>query len=63
MLTVMQLLRVAILNTEPTSKSESKKSNLKLSARSSLINHSITMKQLATGFPISGCIVSKEDHG
>lgn len=31
--------------------------------RASLLNRGIGLKHMAHGFPVSGCVVSKEDHG
>ena len=39
------------------------KKGLALSLRSSLLNRHLAFKHLLPDFPVSGCIVSKEDHG
>lgn len=64
LLTPMQAVRCFIVGMQdrPGSQSSGKK-NLALSLRSSYINKSIQLKHLMPDFPISGCIVSKEDHG
>ena len=42
---------------------KSNKISLELSCRASLVNRGVSMKQLLPGFPILGCLTSKEDHG
>jgi ribosomal protein S1 len=42
---------------------DSKKKTISLSMRSSLVNKGLAMKHFSIGFPISGCVASKEDHG
>ena len=44
-------------------RADSKRKTLALSMRSSLINRGLALKHLMVGFPISGCVTSKEDHG
>lgn len=44
-------------------KKEFSQKGLSLSMRSSLVNRGIAFKHFLPGFPISGCIASKEDHG
>jgi rRNA biogenesis protein RRP5 len=58
-----QPVRVYVLEAVMGSKKEGKKKSLTLSMRSSLVNRGIALKHLMPGFPISGCVTSKEDHG
>ena len=39
------------------------KKTLNLSLRASLLHRSLSMQHLCAGFPILGCVASKEDHG
>lgn len=57
----MQPVRCYVINV--IEKSESKKKSLVLSMRSALVNRGLALKHLLPGFPISGCVSSKEDHG
>lgn len=57
----MQPVRCYVL--EIIEKSDTKKKSLVLSMRSSLVNRGLAIKHMIPGFPISGCISSKEDHG
>lgn len=57
----MQPVRCYVL--EIIEKSDTKKKSLILSMRSSLVNRGLAIKHMIPGFPISGCISSKEDHG
>jgi hypothetical protein len=57
----MQPVRCYVL--EIIEKSDTKKKSLLLSMRSSLVNRGLAIKHMIPGFPISGCISSKEDHG
>lgn len=57
----MQPVRCYVLDVNPGA--DKKKKSLVLSMRSSLVNRGLAMKHMAPGFPISGCISSKEDHG
>ena len=64
-------IRTLVIATQPVKcyvlnvieKSEKQKKSLVLSMRSSLVNRGLAMKHLSPGFPLSGCISSKEDHG
>ena len=60
-ITLMQPVRCYVLDV--IEKSDSKRKSLVLSMRSSLVNRGLAMKHMIPGFPISGCISSKEDHG
>lgn len=62
LLHLMQPVRCVVLGVQDRPSTSNKK-NLALSLRSSLINKHISFKHLMPEFPISGCIVSKEDHG
>ena len=57
----MQPVRCYVLDL--IQKADNQKKSLILSMRSSLVNRGLAMKHLSPGFPISGCISSKEDHG
>ena len=57
----MQPVRCYVLDV--VEKSDTKKKSLVLSMRSSLVNRGLAIKHMIPGFPISGCISSKEDHG
>ena len=61
LVTLFQPVRCYVL--EVIQKTETKKKSLVLSMRSSLVNRGLAMKHMLPGFPISGCISSKEDHG
>lgn len=61
LVSVMQPVRCYVLAVNE--KSETQRKTLILSMRSSLVNRGLAIKHLIPGFPISGCIVSKEDHG
>lgn len=56
-----QIVRCYILG--QAEKANSKKKTITLSMRSSLVNKGLAMKHFIPGFPITGCIASKEDHG
>jgi len=56
----MQMVRCYVLG---LLEKEDKSKTLSLSLRSSYINKGLAFKHLVPGFPVSGCIVSKEDHG
>lgn len=58
---LMQPVRCCVLGS--TTKPGGKKQSLMLSMRSSLVNKGLALKHFATGFPISGCVASIEDHG
>lgn len=58
---LMQPVRCYVLDV--VEKGENKKKSLVLSMRSLLVNRGLAMKHMLPGFPISGCISSKEDHG
>ena len=58
---LMQPVRCYILDI--IEKTASRRKSLVLSMRSSLVNRGLAMKHMTPGFPISGCISSKEDHG
>ena len=58
---IYQVVRCFILG--QAEKANSKKKTITLSMRSSLVNKGLAMKHFMSGFPISGCIASKEDHG
>ena len=55
-------VRCFVLRQEDRSET-SKKKKIVLSLRSSLVNRGIALKHMLPGFPISGCIASKEDRG
>jgi hypothetical protein len=57
----MQPVRCYVINV--IEKTDSKKKSLVLSMRSTLVNRGLALKHLLPGFPISGCVSSKEDHG
>ena len=57
----MQPVRCYVLDL--IQKADNQKKSLILSMRSSLVNRGLAMKHMSPGFPISGCISSKEDHG
>jgi len=59
----MQQVRCYILEPIEKAGSDKKKKTLSLSMRSSYINKGLAFKNLLPGFPIYGCITSKEDHG
>jgi rRNA biogenesis protein RRP5 len=61
LVSLMQPVRCYVV--EVIEKGESKKKSLVLSMRSGLVNRGLAMKHMMPGFPISGCISSKEDHG
>lgn len=61
LVSVMQPVRCYVLSV--TERSETERRTIVLSMRSSLVNRGLAIKHLIPGFPISGCIVSKEDHG
>jgi rRNA biogenesis protein RRP5 len=61
LLVPMQPVRVFVLGQEQAE--GSKRRTLSLSMRSSHINRGLQSKHLTPDFPISGCIVSREDHG
>jgi len=46
-----------------TERANSRKTTLALSLRGSLINRGLALKHFIPGFPLYGCIASKEDHG
>ena len=56
-----QMVRVVVL--EQVETETSKKRAIDLSCRSSLLNRGLPMKCIKSEYPLSGCIVSKEDHG
>jgi hypothetical protein len=60
----MQMVRCYVL--DQVSKNEdsaSAKKVIRLSMRASLINRGLSMKHISAGFPLYGCIQSKEDNG
>ena len=66
----MQPVRCYVLGTQERSVSGAgskgragTKKSLLLSLRSSYINKHLSFKHLNVDFPVSGCVVSKEDHG
>lgn len=61
LLVPMQAVRVFVLGQEQAE--GSKRRSLNLSMRSSYINRGLQSKLLVPDFPISGCVVSREDHG
>ena len=61
LVSVMQPVRCYVLAL--TEKSDTQRKTLVLSMRSLLVNRGLAIKHMIPGFPISGCIVSKEDHG
>ena len=62
LLTPLQFVRVIVLEQVETDMT-TKRRALDLSMRSSLMNKGLQIKHLQTDYPLSGCIVSKEDHG
>ena len=56
-----QFVRVSVLSQVVTE--GSKRKAIDLSMRSSLLNRGLQLQHLQTDFPLTGCIVSKEDHG
>jgi len=64
LLTPLQFVRCYVL--DQVSKDESNansKKIIRLSMRASLINRGLAMKHVSVGFPLYGCVASKEDHG
>lgn len=60
----LQFVRCYVL--DQVSKEEgnaNSKKIIRLSMRGSLINRGLSMKHVSVGFPLYGCVVSKEDHG
>jgi hypothetical protein len=60
----MQMVRCYVL--DQVSKSEGSataKKVIRLSMRGALINRGLSMKHVTAGFPVYGCVVSREDHG
>ncbi len=55
------MVRVYVLG--QAERSDAQKKTISLSMRSSLVNKGLAMKHFSVGFPISGCVSSKEDHG
>jgi hypothetical protein len=43
--------------------SDSKKKILTASMRGTVINRGLTIHHLTSGFPLTGCVTSVEDHG
>jgi hypothetical protein len=58
----MQQVRCYVLESTETD-NEKKRKTISLSMRSAYINKGIAFKNLLPGYPIYGCITSKEDHG
>lgn len=59
-----QMVRCFVL--DQVAKSETAgntKKVIRLSMRASMINRGISMKNVSAGFPLYGCIASKEDNG
>ena len=56
---------VVLESTSPVRDGSTKKAkrNIVLSLRASLVNKGLAFKHLSEGFPLYGCVVSKEDHG
>jgi rRNA biogenesis protein RRP5 len=61
LITVMQPVRCIVLNQVIIE--GSKRKAIELSMRSSLLNKGLTMKHMTQDYPLSTCIVSREDHG
>jgi len=61
LLVPMQAVRVFVMGQEQ--QEGVKRKSLVLSMRSSYVNRSLQSKYLDPGFPVSGCVVSREDHG
>ena len=61
LLVPMQAVRVFVLGQEQ--REGAKRKTLNLSMRSSYINRQLQSKHLVHGYPLSGCVVSREDHG
>jgi len=61
LLVPMQAVRVFVMGQEQ--QEGVKRKSLALSLRSSYVNRSLQAKHLVPGFPVSGCVVSREDHG
>ena len=57
----MQPVVVVVL--EQMTRGEGDKKTLALSMRGSLLHKGLSMQHLVEGFPVSGCVSSKEDHG
>lgn len=57
----MQMVRCFILDQWQQS-DKSQKKVIRLSMRSSLINRGLAAKNITVGLPMSGCVISKEDH-
>jgi ribosomal protein S1 len=62
MLSVNQPICCIVLGQTERSVGSAKKS-LVLSMRASLLHRSVTLQHLMPGFPVLGCVASKEDHG
>ena len=54
---------VVLENTSPVRDGSKAKRNIVLSLRASLVNKGLAFKHLSEGFPLYGCITSREDHG
>ena len=57
----MQMVRCFILDQWQQS-DKSQKKVIRLSMRSSHINRGLAAKNITVGLPMSGCVISKEDH-
>ena len=63
----MQMVRCFVL--EQVEKNEGAaggaqgKKVIHLYMRASLVNRGLSMKHVSVGFPVYGCVASKEDHG
>ena len=58
-----QPIRCAVLEVSESGEKDSKKRFIRLSMRASLINRNLALRHLNVDFPISGAVVSVEDHG
>ena len=60
-----QLVRCYVLgaSTQTGSKKDNYRKNIPLSMRQSLLHRGLAFKHFLPGFPIQGCVASKEDHG
>jgi rRNA biogenesis protein RRP5 len=61
LLSVHQPVRCIVLGS--VERTNSRKTTISLSLRGSLVNRGLALKHLLPGFPVYGCVASKEDHG
>lgn len=60
---VKPLQQVRCYVIQQTEKPNSKKKNIVLSMRGSLVNKGLALKHFSVGFAVAGCVASKEDRG